>query len=56
MNMPVVFFVDPKIDDDPNLKDVKTITLSYTFFRKDSSELESAIEDYNNVDLTDTRG
>ena len=56
MNMPVVFFADPKIDDDPNLKDVKTITLSYTFFRKDSSELESAIEDYNNVDLTDTRG
>lgn len=50
VNMPVVFFVDPKIDDDPNLKDVKTITLSYTFFRKDSSELESALEDFINIE------
>jgi len=33
MNMPVLFFIDPAFADDPQLKDLKTITLSYTFFR-----------------------
>ena len=34
-DMPVSFFVDPEIADDPNVRDVGTITLSYTFFRSD---------------------
>ncbi len=32
MDFPVSFFIDPAIAEDPNLRDVKTVTLSYTFF------------------------
>ena len=32
VDMPVSFYIDPAILQDPELADVKTITLSYTFF------------------------
>jgi len=31
-DLPVSFYVDPEIANDPNTRDVSTITLSYTFF------------------------
>lgn len=33
INMPVQFYVDPEIWDDPNTKDLTDIVLSYTFYR-----------------------
>ena len=32
VHMPVLFYIDPAIESDPDLRGVKTITLSYTFF------------------------
>jgi cytochrome c oxidase assembly protein subunit 11 len=35
-DMPVMFFVDPDIDQNPDLKTVKALTLSYTFYAVDN--------------------
>ena len=43
--LPVTFYVDPQLADDHALDDITSITLSYTFFKKDSKALEKAVED-----------
>ena len=38
IDMPVVFFIDPLLDDERELKKLNTITLSYTFFAAKPAE------------------
>ncbi|MBW4331073.1 cytochrome c oxidase assembly protein [Stakelama sp. CBK3Z-3] len=39
--MPVIFYIDPKMLDDPDTNDVEQITLSYTFYPVDSGNTPS---------------
>ncbi|MEM8797250.1 MAG: cytochrome c oxidase assembly protein [Pseudomonadota bacterium] len=42
IDMPVIFFIDPAYLEDRDVKDVTTITLSYTYFPTDLDEEELA--------------
>jgi cytochrome c oxidase assembly protein subunit 11 len=44
VDMPVSFFVDPAMLDDPNTREVDTITLSYTMFRAKTPVAERPAE------------
>lgn len=44
LDMPVVFYVDPEMDQEKAMKALNTITLSYTFFQSETS-VEEALED-----------
>ncbi len=52
MDMPVVFFVDPEIVDDPLLKDLDAITLSYTFFEDETASRDAETARLNKVNNT----
>ncbi len=41
VRMPVVYFVDPRILQDPDTKGISEITLSYTFYPVDSGKKDS---------------
>ena len=41
VRMPVIFYVDPAIKDDPNARDLSEITLSYTFYPVDRAPEQS---------------
>jgi cytochrome c oxidase assembly protein subunit 11 len=50
IDMPVVFFVDPKITQDPDLQTLTTITLSYTFYpAEEGTSISSAAPESNSV-------
>jgi cytochrome c oxidase assembly protein subunit 11 len=51
VQMPVSFYVDPEIVDDPDGKFVHTITLSYTFYEIDLPEGYAALDDAATTDL-----
>jgi len=51
VSMPVLFYVDPAMEHDPNMDDVHTITLSYTFFNADTEELDEALEAFYNGEV-----
>ena len=55
MDMPVVFYVDPAIVDVPELKNIITITLSYTFFPldRDAPQTSAVTPARLNTDNTD---
>lgn len=54
VSMPVLFYIDPAFADDIDMQDVKSITLSYTFFRTQSRELDAAVDRFMRQPADDT--
>jgi cytochrome c oxidase assembly protein subunit 11 len=56
VDMPVSFYVDPAILDDPGARDVRLITLSYTFYRSDEEETDKGNAKVAKADREDRNG
>ena len=41
VRMPVIYFIDPRLMDDPDARDISEITLSYTFFPVEAGKASS---------------
>ncbi len=50
VEMPVTFFIDPELVDDPDAKFTKVITLSYTFYEIDMSQTQAALDQSGKTD------
>jgi cytochrome c oxidase assembly protein subunit 11 len=46
VHMPVIFYLDPAFADDPEMADIESITLSYTFYQAESDALTQALRAY----------
>ena len=55
-DMPVIFYVDPDIVNAPELKNIKTITLSYTMFAVEGNKPVAAAPEAGSGKTTDTAG
>lgn len=45
VDMPVLFYIDPEFASDPSMADVKSLVLSYTFFKSDDFDDDEDDED-----------
>jgi cytochrome c oxidase assembly protein subunit 11 len=43
VDMPVFFYIDPDFVNDPNMKGIEQVTLSYTFFSKSSNATQPGV-------------
>ncbi|PCI04686.1 MAG: cytochrome c oxidase assembly protein [Hyphomicrobiales bacterium] len=55
LDMPVVFFIDPDLDQEEILKSIESITLSYTFFPTKSEAPERVSSANQIIDGTDNK-